>query len=419
MVAIKYLNREQGFYLFLMMSAYVSTLVFGTYYYMADLPKLYIPTYGAFILFSLYGLLSFLSQIGLVTLFRLSITTALLAFFNQVYYTGGVLSSGLLEFVIPPLLAFFYRPIIDRYFFMALSGISLVAMFILTSLGFTTNLLPKALSVQHGILCAAFVFTIVSIYTFLFRNALVIKNKKIGDSMKELQDTTHKLIQSEKMASLGMLSAGVAHEINNPLNFIKGGIEILEDGLNEENELKFEAAPSIHVIKEGLSRATVIVNSLNHFSRHTDSMDEKCNLNEILNNSLVMLQPKLKYKGEVVKELTQNIPVITGNEGKLHQAFLNILSNAEQAIGKNGTVTVKSKQIKDKVVVEIIDDGEGINKENLKKISDPFFTTKPVGKGTGLGLAITYKIIEEHNGKITVTSKPGKGTKFTISFLSK
>lgn len=419
MIATKYLNKEQGFYLFLMMSAYVSTLVFGTYYYIADIPELYIPTYAAFLLFSFYGLLSFLSQVGLVILFRLSIVTALLAFFNQVYYTGGVLSSGLLEFVIPPLLAFFYRPIRDRYIFMALSGISLVSMFVLTSLGYTTNLLPPELAVEHGILCAAFVFTIVSIYTFLFRNALVIKNKKIGDSMKELQDTTHKLIQSEKMASLGMLSAGVAHEINNPLNFIKGGIEILEDGLKEEEELKFEAAPSIHVIKEGLSRATVIVNSLNHFSRRTDSMDEKCDLNDILNNSLVMLQPKLKYKGDVVKELANDQLVISGNEGKLHQAFLNILSNAEQAIEKNGTVTVRSKKLKTKMAVEIIDDGEGISKENLKRISDPFFTTKPVGKGTGLGLAITYKIVEEHNGKINVSSKPGKGTKFTISFPSK
>lgn len=237
--------------------------------------------------------------------------------------------------------------------------------------------------------------------------------------MKELQETTQKLIQSEKMASLGMLSAGVAHEINNPLNFIKGGIEILEDGLKDEKELKFEAAPSIHVVKEGLNRASVIVNSLNHFSRRTDSMNEKCDINEILYNSLVMLQPKLKYKGSVIKELSEDELVLRGNEGKLHQAFLNILSNAEQAIGKNGTVTVRSKKLKTKIVVEIIDDGEGISKEHMNRISDPFFTTKPVGQGTGLGLAITYKIIEEHNGKINVTSKPSKGAKFTISFPSK
>ncbi|MEO9482864.1 MAG: ATP-binding protein [Ekhidna sp.] len=401
-----------------MASAYISTLGFGLYYYYVGIPQLYIPTLSAFVLFAIFSALSFFS-VDLIILFRLSITTTLLAFFNQIYYTGGVLSSGLLEFIIPTLLAFFYRPITDRYVFMALSGLSLFAMFFLTSQGFATNLLPNEMLFSHGILCAVFIFSIVSIYTFLFRNALVVKNQKIGESMKQLQETTHKLIQSEKMASLGMLSAGVAHEINNPLNFIKGGVEILEDGLKDEKELKFEAAPSIHVIKEGLNRATVIVNSLNHFSRSTDSMNEECDLNEILNNSLVMLQPKLKYKGEVIKKFEKDKLVIIGNEGKLHQAFLNILANAEQAIPKKGGVTVITKLLKKKIVVEIIDDGEGISKENLRKISDPFFTTKPVGTGTGLGLSITYKIIEDHGGKITVASKQGKGTKFTISFNTK
>ncbi len=299
---------------------------------------------------------------------------------------------------------------------MVVSAICMASMYLLTKFELTQNLIPEYLANTHGLLCSVFVFSIVSIYTFLFRNALVIKNQQIGESMKKLQDTTHKLIQSEKMASLGMLSAGVAHEINNPLNFIKGGIEVLEDGLKEEKELQFEAAPCIHVIKEGLSRATVIVNSLNHFSRNTESMNETCDLHEIIDNSLVMLQPKLKYKGNVMKEFDNNRLVISGNEGKLHQAFLNIISNAEQAIEKNGTIKVKTAKNGKKIKVEITDDGVGISKENLKKISDPFFTTKPVGKGTGLGLSITYKIIEDHNGSIDVSSKPGKGSKFVISF---
>ncbi|WP_462253876.1 sensor histidine kinase [Ekhidna sp.] len=402
-----------------MFAAYISTLTFGVYYFRLGIPELYYPTFLAFLLFVIFSALSFFSVLSLVTLFRLSVITTLLAFYNQIFFTGGVLSAGILEFIIPTLLAFFYRPVRDRYIFMSISGLALISIFILSGLGYTRNELPAESELTHGIICATFIFTIISIFTFLFRNALIVKNKKIGDSMKELQETTHKLIQSEKMASLGMLSAGVAHEINNPLNFIKGGIEVLEEGLNEEKSLKFEAEPCIHVIKEGLSRATVIVNSLNHFSRRTDSMNETCDLNEILNNSLVMLQPKLKYKGKVIKELSEEKLTLKGNEGKLHQAFLNILSNAEQAIERNGTVTVKTKGLKTKTVVEIADNGEGISKENLKKISDPFFTTKPVGKGTGLGLSITYKIIEEHNGKIRVTSKQGKGTKFVISFNKK
>ncbi|WP_370088423.1 sensor histidine kinase [Ekhidna sp.] len=412
---LRYLQKEQSFYLFLMISAYASTLVFGGFYYTADIPELYWPTFIAFFLFVFYGILSFFS-IGLVALFRLSIITALLAFLNQIFYTGGVLSPALVELLIPPLLAYFYRPIYDRYIFMIVSAVVMIIMYPLTEAGYTSNLIPEVYENSHGILCALFVFTIVSIYSFLFRNALVIKNQKLGDSMKQLQETTHKLVESEKMASLGMLSAGVAHEINNPLNFIKGGVEILESELKAEKELSFEAAPSIHVIKEGLNRATVIVNSLNHFSRNTEAMNERCNIHEILNNSLVMLQPKLKYKGTVVKEFDNSDLIISGNEGKLHQAFLNLISNAEQAIGSTGTITVKTKKLSNKIRVEIIDDGVGISKENLNKISDPFFTTKPAGKGTGLGLSITYKIIKEHNGEIKVSSKPGKGSKFAISF---
>lgn len=412
---LRYLQKEQSFYLFLMISAYVSTLVFGGFYYAADIPELYVPTFIAFFLFIFYGILSFFS-VGLVTLFRLSITTALLAFLNQIFYTGGVLSAGLVEFLIPPLLAFFYRPISDRYIFMTLSAAAMIIMFPLTEAGYTLNLIPDGYENMHGILCAMFVFTIVSIYSFLFRNALVVKNQKIGDSMKQLQETTHKLVESEKMASLGMLSAGVAHEINNPLNFIKGGVEILESELKAEKELSFEAAPSIHVIKEGLNRATVIVNSLNHFSRNTEAMNERCDIHEILKNSLVMLQPKLKYKGTVLKEFDDSDLIVSGNEGKLHQAFLNLISNAEQAISSSGTITIKTKKLRNKIKVEIIDDGIGISKENLSKISDPFFTTKPAGKGTGLGLSITYKIIKEHNGEIKVSSKPGKGSKFAVSF---
>lgn len=409
------MRREQGFYLFLMISAYVSTLTFGAFYYTADAPQLYLPTLGAFLLFALYGILSFFS-VSLVTLFRLSIFTALAAFGNLVFYTGGVVSSAIVVFLIPPLLAFFYRPLFDRYFFMILSAICMIAMWPLTSLGYTQNLLPENMQVTHGMLSAIFVFSIVMIYTFLFRNALVIKNQKIGESMKKLQETTQKLVQSEKMASLGMLSAGVAHEINNPLNFIKGGVEILENGLKDEKELKFEAAPSMHVIKEGLSRASGIVNSLNHFSRNTESMDERCDIHDILINSLIMLQPKLKYKGSVEKAFTNEELIINGNEGKLHQAFLNILSNAEQAITKQGTISVKTLKTNNTIQVEISDNGVGISKENLHRISDPFFTTKPVGQGTGLGLAITYKIIEDHNGSIDVSSKPGKGTTFVLSF---
>lgn len=412
MKGIKFLKREQTFYLFLMISAYVSTLWFGSFYYAVDVPEVYLPTFGAFFIFIIFGIVSFFSR-GLVTLFRLSILVATLAFYNQAFFTGGILSPALFEFVIPPLLAFFYRPVIDRYIFMGISIVALLSFYPLTLYGYTESLVNTEYLITQSLFCGVFVFGIIAIFSVLFRMALVVKNEQIGNSMKQLQETTQKLIQSEKMASLGILSAGVAHEINNPLNFIRGGVEVIEKGLKEKD---FTPDPFIKAINEGLNRAASIVNSLNTFSRKTEDMDEDCDVHSILDNTIIMLRPRLKFKKEVIKQYDTAPAVIKGNEGKLHQAFLNLISNAEQAIDQDGEISIKTLVTSNKIIIELSDTGHGISKEHLNKISDPFFTTKPAGKGTGLGLAITYKIIEEHQGEISVTSKIGKGTKFTLSF---
>ena len=187
-----------------------------------------------------------------------------------------------------------------------------------------------------------------------------------------------------------------------------------------EDDLKDIKSPEkeqyVSAIKEGLKRAGTIVNSLGHFSRQTTSMDEQCDIHSILDNCVIMLQPKLKYKGTVIKNYDKLPAVTLGNEGRLHQAFLNMISNAEQAISEDGTIEISTKVQSKKISIQIQDDGAGISKENLHKISDPFFTTKPVGQGTGLGLAITYRIIKEHNGEVKVSSTLNKGTKFAISF---
>lgn len=398
-----------------MIAAYVSTLGFGTYYYLIGIPDLYQPTYGAFLMFVIFGFISYFTK-RLVLLFRLSITTAFLAFFNQVWYTGGIQSTALFVFIIPPLLAFFYRPVRDRFIFMAVSFVVMVVFWPLTKYGYTHSLLPPAEHNIHGLICGVFVFVIVAIFTVLFRTAIVDKNKKLGNSMIQLRDTTQKLIHSEKMASLGMLSAGVAHEINNPLNFIKGGIELLEQDMKEMNGSYDQMQESFDLIKEGLSRASVIVHSLSHFSRQTDAMDEACDLHKILDNSIVMLQHKLKYKGKLLKRYDDQPAIVTGNEGRLHQAFLNFIANAEEAIDEKGEIEIWTRVTDQLVKVLIRDTGVGIKKEDLSKIQDPFFTTKPVGEGTGLGLAISYRIIEDHKGTVQVQSKPGQGTSFEIKF---
>jgi len=241
-------------------------------------------------------------------------------------------------------------------------------------------------------------------------------NNQLKATMDDLQKTQEQLVQSEKMASLGVLSSGVAHELNNPLNFIKGGVNALGDHLKDIGESKLvEIKTYIDIINEGVNRATAILKSLSHFSRQTDQQNESCHIHKILDNCLLMLNNKLKHRIVIEKNYTPGSDVVKGNEGRLHQAFLNILSNAEQAIEGKGIIHIETKVSENVISISITDTGCGIPYENLSRIRDPFFTTKAPGEGTGLGLSITYKIIENHAGKILVTSEQTKGTKFVIS----
>lgn len=247
-------------------------------------------------------------------------------------------------------------------------------------------------------------------------NELNYSNKELKTAISTLQSTQESLIQSEKMALLGVLASGVAHEINNPLNFIQGGIIgielFLEDNLQKEQINKI--APFIGGIKEGVKRASNIVTSLNHFSRDNDSGAEICDIHVIINNCLTMLNNKLKHKIKVIKNYTQ-LPIgLKCNDSRLHQAVLNILSNAEQAINKKGVIEITTTIEQQNIKITISDTGCGIKEDIISRISNPFFTTKEVGKGTGLGLSIAYKIIEDSKGTIKHISKEGEGTKVII-----
>lgn len=331
----------------------------------------------------------------------------------QIFYTGGIYSPSLLELVIPPLLGYFYRPIRDRYIFMGISAVCIVIMWLLTHLGVTENLVEAPYQTTNSLLANAFTFLIVMIFALLFRRTLARRNRQLSNSLDELRIASEKLVHSEKMASLGMMSAGIAHEINNPLNFIKGGSDMLARKF-EGNE---EAKPFIDAVSEGVKRASSIVSSLGHFSRETTEMTEICDVHKIIDNCLVMLQHKLKHKATIKKNysVAKHLSII-GNEGRLHQAILNILSNSEQALTEKGKILVQTRAKKGHLKLTISDNGTGISQENLSKISDPFFTTKESGKGTGLGLAITYRILHEHGAIVRVDSEEGKGTEFTILF---
>ncbi len=237
----------------------------------------------------------------------------------------------------------------------------------------------------------------------------------LQSTINKLNETQKQLIHSEKMASLGVLSAGIAHEINNPLNFIHGGILAIEHHFDETtNEQNEEIRPFINAINVGVKRASDIVTSLSHYIKKDDLPLAECDVHSIIDNCLIMLQNQLKNKIEVQKQYTQKPHTILGNEGKLHQVFLNIITNAEQAIDEKGNITILTKVENNSLSIDLMDSGNGISQENLQKIFDPFFTTKAPGKGTGLGLSITYNIIQEHNGSIAFTSQLGKGTKVSI-----
>ena len=240
-------------------------------------------------------------------------------------------------------------------------------------------------------------------------------NEELSATLRELKDTQNQLIQTEKMASLGILSAGIGHEINNPLNFIKNGAAGLKEILSQEQIKDAETVNTfLDIIDQGVNRASNIVKSLSHFSRSGQAMNESCDLADIIDNSLTILQNRLKHKVNVHKHFDHQAQRILGNSGKLHQALLNILSNAEQAIQEEGTIEINTRIEKNRLVITISDTGIGIAEEHLSRISDPFFTTKDPGEGTGLGLSITYSIIKEHKGHITVSSEKNKGTTFTV-----
>jgi signal transduction histidine kinase/ligand-binding sensor domain-containing protein len=245
---------------------------------------------------------------------------------------------------------------------------------------------------------------------------ILIQREELQSTLDRLSQAQEQLIQSEKMASLGVLTAGVSHEINNPLNFIMGGYMGLEKYFSENRHLDDEQIPILlNSIRTGVDRAINIVNGLNQFSRNNEVYSEECDIHSILNNCLFMLNNQLNNRIEIKLNYTDSIAKVSGNAGKLHQVFLNILNNSYQAIPDKGLISIRTFTEKDLLLIEISDTGIGISREHLTKIMDPFFTTKDPGKGTGLGLSIVYRIIQDHNGIIEFQSEINEGMTVKIT----
>ncbi len=230
---------------------------------------------------------------------------------------------------------------------------------------------------------------------------------------KKLQETHLQLVNSEKMASLGKLAAGIAHEINNPLGGILIYASLMMEDLPEDDPKRADLA---RIVQEA-GRCKEIVKSLLEFARQTEPKKEPTDINRAIQDGLFFLvNQALFHNIRIVKELDPSLPLVHGNASQLKQVFMNIIVNAAEAMHGNGTLTIKTSFSSDenKVTIEFTDTGEGIPEENLSRIFDPFFTTKDVGKGTGLGLATSFGIIEEHGGRINVKSKVGEGATFSI-----
>jgi len=245
---------------------------------------------------------------------------------------------------------------------------------------------------------------------------LYAQHEELKTTLNRLKETQSQLVQSEKMASIGILTSGIAHEINNPLNFIQGGVLVFKTYLEENlKEHKNELLSVIEMIETGVNRTTDIVQSLNQLNQRSESENKKCDIHKIINNCLFAFQNQTKDKIKIIKKFTDLPFTFIGKEGELHQVLLNVMTNAVQAIDEKGTITISTKIEKEIFTVQISDTGYGISKENITKVTDPFFTTKEPGKGPGLGMSIAYNIIKEHEGSIKYILGKGSGTTVIIS----
>lgn len=278
-------------------------------------------------------------------------------------------------------------------------------------------------------------------------------NEELQVTLDNLKETQTQLVDAEKMASLGQLTAGIAHEINNPINFITSNIKPLKLDLSEVytivesfanlpescspeelasakatleeydyDFLKEEIESLVSGISDGAVRTSEIVLGLRNFSRLDEDVVKNANLNEGLDSTMILLRNKTKDLIEVEKDYDENLRDIECFPGKLNQAFMNILNNGVYACnakkytdGEEPKLTLRTRVVDtETVAVHLIDNGIGMDEETKKKLYEPFFTTKDVGEGTGLGMSIVFKIIDKHGGRIEVNSELGKGTEFIL-----
>jgi two-component system, NtrC family, sensor kinase len=253
----------------------------------------------------------------------------------------------------------------------------------------------------------------ISLAPLVGKDEAVIGRLLIFNDITERVNLEGQLGQAEKLSSIGLLAAGVAHEVNTPLAVITSQAQMLSKLISADDP---RARTLDRIIKQSF-RASEIVNSLLKFSRVSGSEFDELDLNKVIRETLALVEPMLRAsKIALNAQLTGEIPLVFGNQGKLQQVFMNLILNARDAMPRGGELTLATECENSSVHVEVSDNGAGIPADHLSKIFDPFFTTKSTSRGTGLGLAVSYGIIREHAGKIHVQSTVGKGTSFRLEF---
>lgn len=280
------------------------------------------------------------------------------------------------------------------------------------------------------------------------RDCLAEQNARLEERVLErtraLEQSQLQVMQAEKMAAIGLLAAGVGHELNNPIGFVSSNIGMLSkyvddylclieaarkslahisgpvaadyERMLDEKDFEFLSQDTPKLLsdsKDGMERMRLIVSDLKDFSRAGDQKWEWSDIHRGLESTINLVKSEIKYKAELIRNFGV-LPQVNCVHSQINQVFMNLLVNAAQAIDEHGKITITTERIGESVKIEFSDTGRGISPENLSRVFEPFFTTKPVGKGTGLGLSLSYGIIRRHNGTISVDSTVGVGTTFRI-----
>jgi two-component system, NtrC family, sensor kinase len=290
--------------------------------------------------------------------------------------------------------------------------------------------------VRKSLITHAVAFFLVALACWLLLDMLRRRWLELGSKIQELEETQRHLLQSEKMAAIGQLAAGVAHEINNPVGFVNSNLGSLQKyskemialldrcraGQGSEADflaadfdyLKQDVDDLLRESRDGLERVKKIVADLKDFSHVDESAWQEADINAGVESTLNVVWNELKYKAEVIRQLGE-LPPVCCIAAQINQVVMNLLVNAAHAIETRGVITLRTGCAGDQVWIEVADTGKGMPPAVMQHIFEPFFTTKAVGKGTGLGLSLAYDIVKKHGGEIEVSSEPGVGSTFRVT----